>query len=499
MLLGLICRVVDFFVSLTEARKAAFILVFASLLLFSEASGQCYVKIPSESLFVESSLMSSSGSKDFWLCKDASLKFSKGSSTFYIEAGGSLVVADGPCTIYMKKGASVEIRTDKVVSINHEPFPDIRIRTDEPNVQKQQCDELFFNYSEVESEAVCAGESILSGQAQKNVSITENTNVITPATTSIGASKNFWVCANAKFGHSGTPGTFYVEKDGFLHIRSGGGNIVYLKQGAKLKLGAGGGNVIFHEANVNIEQLGNNGDELNQVESIVYDLSRAPENNCFTPEQSTSVIASTTSTTAKTGERTYEESTASPPMPARNKNVEGAVSTSATTATSNTVSPAVIRDTVYVTKVDTVFVKEFVYVYDTVYVDRASKDIASLTLGDLQVGSTIRLKNVLFDQGKHLLKLESYAELNHVVELLKRQPDLVIQLEGHTDNQGNAKLNLELSKKRVETAKAYIVQQGIDESRILTEAFGGLRPIARNNTETTRKLNRRVEMKIVGN
>ncbi|HLK97788.1 MAG TPA: OmpA family protein, partial [Hymenobacter sp.] len=67
---------------------------------------------------------------------------------------------------------------------------------------------------------------------------------------------------------------------------------------------------------------------------------------------------------------------------------------------------------------------------------------------------------------------------------------------GHTDNQGDPALNLKLSQDRVNEVKKYLVQKGVNSARISTEGFGDTKPLASNDKEETRKLNRRVEFRI---
>ena len=72
-----------------------------------------------------------------------------------------------------------------------------------------------------------------------------------------------------------------------------------------------------------------------------------------------------------------------------------------------------------------------------------------------------------------------------------------IELSGHTDNQGDPKLNVALSEARVVNVKKYLISKGIAADRIETVGYGGVFPIADNTREETRKLNRRVEMEII--
>jgi OmpA-OmpF porin, OOP family len=120
-------------------------------------------------------------------------------------------------------------------------------------------------------------------------------------------------------------------------------------------------------------------------------------------------------------------------------------------------------------------------------------------LSPLDVGAVFTLNNVLFTRGTIELLESSFQELDQIVEVLKTNPSVKIELAGHTDNQGSARLNMRLSQERVETVKNYLVQKGIDSSRITGKGYGGSRPIASNNSEETRRLNRRVEFTVVQN
>lgn len=113
-----------------------------------------------------------------------------------------------------------------------------------------------------------------------------------------------------------------------------------------------------------------------------------------------------------------------------------------------------------------------------------------------EVGVTVNLKNVLFQQSTATLLPESFAELDVVYNMMKANPKMEIFLAGHTDNRGLHYLNVRLSQSRVEAVKDYLVKKGIEATRISGQGFGGVRPIADNEAEDTRKLNRRVEFTI---
>jgi OOP family OmpA-OmpF porin len=120
-------------------------------------------------------------------------------------------------------------------------------------------------------------------------------------------------------------------------------------------------------------------------------------------------------------------------------------------------------------------------------------------LQPIEVGAKVNLKSVLFQQSTSNLLPESADELNMVADFMLNNPKVSIELGGHTDNKGLQSHNVKLSKMRVDKVKAYLVNRGIDAKRISGKGYGGSRPIADNNEEDSRKLNRRVEFTIVKN
>jgi outer membrane protein OmpA-like peptidoglycan-associated protein len=120
-----------------------------------------------------------------------------------------------------------------------------------------------------------------------------------------------------------------------------------------------------------------------------------------------------------------------------------------------------------------------------------------LYLVPIEVGGTFTLNNVFFIQSKAQLLSSSYSELDRLTKILQDHPGIEIKLNGHTDNQGDPKKNQILSEERVKEVKNYLVSKGVDGKRITGTGYGGSVPVASNETEETRKLNRRVEFTIV--
>lgn len=115
------------------------------------------------------------------------------------------------------------------------------------------------------------------------------------------------------------------------------------------------------------------------------------------------------------------------------------------------------------------------------------------------VGHVMRLDNLIFQQSKARIEPASYEELDILVDMLKTNSKMVIQLEGHTDYMGPAKQNLDLSEKRVLAVKDYLVSKGVAKARIKTKAFGGTKPLSREDTPEAHAANRRVEVRILQN
>ena len=115
-----------------------------------------------------------------------------------------------------------------------------------------------------------------------------------------------------------------------------------------------------------------------------------------------------------------------------------------------------------------------------------------------EVGSKVVLKNVFFDVGKTELKTLSVAELEKVLDLLKNNEHLKVQINGHTDNTGNAVMNKNLSLKRASSVVEYLISKGIDSNRVSAKGFGSERPIVSNDDEEGgREVNRRTEIEII--
>ncbi|HZH63941.1 MAG TPA: OmpA family protein [Flavisolibacter sp.] len=119
-----------------------------------------------------------------------------------------------------------------------------------------------------------------------------------------------------------------------------------------------------------------------------------------------------------------------------------------------------------------------------------------IPLQPIEVDAAIVLRNIFFDTKKYDVKPESTIELDRVVQLLKDNPTVKIQIEGHTDNVGTAADNQKLSTARAVSVTNYLVINGIKGDRFIAKGFGASKPVADNKTEEGRSQNRRTELKI---
>ncbi len=107
------------------------------------------------------------------------------------------------------------------------------------------------------------------------------------------------------------------------------------------------------------------------------------------------------------------------------------------------------------------------------------------------------LRGIKFNSSKSTFKTESYVLMDKVVSVMQKYSDLKVSIEGHTDSQGAETANSDLSVKRANAVKEYLISKGISSTRLSTKGFGEYRPVSTNDTAEGRAQNRRVEFKIV--
>ena len=130
--------------------------------------------------------------------------------------------------------------------------------------------------------------------------------------------------------------------------------------------------------------------------------------------------------------------------------------------------------------------------------DKRFRDIKrNLYIAKIDSGQKIVMREVLFQQSQSELQPGANDELDRVAGMMETHPAMELLVEGHTDNQGDWDPNMKLAADRVRVVKEYLTGKGIAANRIQTKAWGPSRPVASNETEEKRKLNRRVEFTIL--
>ncbi len=130
--------------------------------------------------------------------------------------------------------------------------------------------------------------------------------------------------------------------------------------------------------------------------------------------------------------------------------------------------------------------------------DKLNPYVKDVPLKTFKIGETVVLNNVFFDTDQFVLKEESKIELNRLVDLLKKNTRVRIEIGGHTDNQGSKEHNVVLSQNRASAVMKYLVDHGIGKERLTSAGYGMNKPISSNDNEDGRALNRRTEFKIIG-
>jgi len=121
-----------------------------------------------------------------------------------------------------------------------------------------------------------------------------------------------------------------------------------------------------------------------------------------------------------------------------------------------------------------------------------------LYLVPIEKDAVIRLNNIFFETNKAVLHRDSHSDLDRLVELLNKHPEMKIEIQGHTDNVGSDASNLTLSKKRAKAVYDYLKNtKNIKESQISSKGYGEKKPVESNKTTAGKAKNRRVEFKII--
>jgi outer membrane protein OmpA-like peptidoglycan-associated protein/tetratricopeptide (TPR) repeat protein len=122
-----------------------------------------------------------------------------------------------------------------------------------------------------------------------------------------------------------------------------------------------------------------------------------------------------------------------------------------------------------------------------------------IELNPVKAGNSVVMRNVFFETDKSEVKEESKPELQKLLRLMSENPQMKIEIGGHTDNVGESKYNQTLSERRAKAVYDYLIKQNVLAARISYKGFGDTKPMNTNETEEGRSKNRRTEFKVISN
>jgi outer membrane protein OmpA-like peptidoglycan-associated protein len=128
--------------------------------------------------------------------------------------------------------------------------------------------------------------------------------------------------------------------------------------------------------------------------------------------------------------------------------------------------------------------------------ERDQEIVVDIALLRLSKGEKINL-TVFYDFDKDFLRLESKPELERLVIFLQKYPNVKVEIAGHTDAIGTEQKNQGLSERRAQSVVRYLIERGIDPKRLTAKGYGESKPVATNETEEGRQMNRRTECVVV--
>ena len=137
------------------------------------------------------------------------------------------------------------------------------------------------------------------------------------------------------------------------------------------------------------------------------------------------------------------------------------------------------------------------FIHDTTIVTNIEPCNEIDTMTNEQLIKEIERTKILFDFGSSALRSDAYKKLDYIVRLLNKNPDMVIELSGHSDAIGNPERNLKQSKQRALSAKEYLISRGINPNRMNSKGYSNTKPVIDNMSEEGRQLNRRVDINVL--
>ena len=123
--------------------------------------------------------------------------------------------------------------------------------------------------------------------------------------------------------------------------------------------------------------------------------------------------------------------------------------------------------------------------------------LSNVDVVELSAGDALVLQNIQFEYNSSALTADSQTGIQILADFLKRNPDLKVELAGHTDDVGSEKYNLKLSADRADVVRQALVDNGIEEKRLTAKGYGATKPLVPNDSDEHRAMNRRTEMIII--
>ena len=124
-------------------------------------------------------------------------------------------------------------------------------------------------------------------------------------------------------------------------------------------------------------------------------------------------------------------------------------------------------------------------------------DTINIELNPVKEGETLVLKNIYFELDSHEINERSESELINAFTLLKENPNITVEIAGHTDDTGTRSYNQSLSEKRAKAVFDALVSKGIDEGRLMYKGYADTQPLQPNSSEINRQSNRRIEFRVL--
>lgn len=115
-------------------------------------------------------------------------------------------------------------------------------------------------------------------------------------------------------------------------------------------------------------------------------------------------------------------------------------------------------------------------------------------LDPIKAGAAVVLNNLFFDTGKYSLEKKSKTELDKLIAFMQQNPQVKIEISGHTDDVGSDQANQVLSERRAKSVVDYLASNSVSRDRIRYKGYGESKPVQPNSSEENRQLNRRIEM-----